>query len=232
MITLRPASERGHAYFGWLDSYHTFSFGNYYDPKHMGFRSLRVINEDWVAPTAGFDTHPHRDMEILTYVLSGALSHKDSMGNTATISPNEVQRITAGTGIAHSEFNASDSEPVHLLQIWIQPDQKGLTPSYQEKVFPTETRQGQWHLLAGKNPNDGAIHINQDANLYAALLKSGEQLQFPLNPERYAWLQVAQGKISLNGHSLEAGAGAAISAETLLEVQAHSDAEVLLFDLA
>ncbi len=232
MITLRPAGERGHAYFGWLDSYHTFSFGNYYDSNHMGFRSLRVINEDRVAPTGGFDTHSHRDMEILTYVLSGALSHKDSMGNTATISANEVQRITAGTGIAHSEFNASEAEPVHFLQIWIQPDQKGLTPSYQEQTFPAETRQGQWRLLAGKNPSDGAIHINQDADLYAALLKSGEQLQFPLRANRYAWLQVTQGKVSLNGQSLEAGDGAAIHAETLLEVQAHSDAEVLLFDLA
>lgn len=232
MITLRPAGQRGHANLGWLDSYHTFSFGNYYDPEQMGFRALRVINDDWVAPTAGFDTHPHRDMEILTYILSGALTHRDSMGNTATIGVNEVQRITAGTGIAHSEFNASESEPVHLLQIWLLPDQQGLTPSYQEAVFPAEVRQGQWCLIAGRDAGEEAIHINQDVNFYGALLQAGEQLEFPLRKDRHAWLQVAQGKVSLNGHSLEAGDGAAISAEALLEIQAHSEAEVLLFDLA
>jgi quercetin 2,3-dioxygenase len=232
MITLRPASERGHANFGWLDSRHTFSFGNYYDPAHMGFRALRVINEDRVAGGGGFDTHPHRDMEILTYVLSGSLSHRDSMGNTATIGANEVQRITAGTGIAHSEFNASKTEPVHFLQIWIVPEQRGLTPSYAEAVFPPETRQNQWRRLAGRNPDNGAIHINQDVDLYAALLTSGEQLHFPIRPGRHAWLQVTQGKVSLNGHSLEAGDGAAISEETQLDLLAHSDTEVLLFDLA
>ncbi|MBF2047784.1 MAG: pirin family protein [Elainella sp. C42_A2020_010] len=232
MITLRPAGERGHANFGWLDSRHSFSFGNYYDPAHMGFRALRVINEDRVAGGGGFPTHPHRDMEILTYVLSGALSHRDSMGNTATIHANEVQRITAGTGITHSEFNASDSEPVHFLQIWIVPEQRGLTPSYAEAAFPAETRQNQWRLLAGGNSSNGAIHINQDVDLYAALLTDGEQLNFPLRPGRHAWLQVAQGKVSLNGLSLEADDGAAISDETQLEVLAHSDAEVLLFDLA
>ena len=232
MITVRPSNERGHAYFGWLDSYHTFSFGGYYDPSHMGFRALRVINEDRVAPSAGFDTHPHRDMEILTYILSGKLQHRDSMGNTATIVTNEVQRITAGTGITHSEFNASDTDPVHLLQIWILPDTKGLTPSYEEQVFPAETRQGQWRQIAGKQSGDGVVHINQDMSLYATLLKAGEQQSFTLPSNRYAWVQVAQGKISLNGISLEAGDGAAVSEETLLDFQAQTDAEVLLFDLA
>lgn len=231
MITLRPANQRGHANFGWLDSHHTFSFGNYYDPAHMGFRALRVINEDRVTGGGGFDTHPHRDMEILTYVLSGALSHRDSMGNTATIGADEVQRITAGTGISHSEFNASETDPVHFLQIWIVPERRGLTPSYQEVAFPAETRRGQWKLLAGPD-NSGAIQINQDVKLYAALLNSGEQLSFPLAPERHGWLQVARGKVSLNGLSLEAGDGAAISQETQLAVQAHNEAEVLLFDLA
>ena len=232
MITVRPSNERGHAYFGWLDSYHTFSFGGYYDPNHMGFRALRVINEDRVAASAGFDTHPHRDMEILTYILSGKLQHRDSMGNTATIVTNEVQRITAGTGITHSEFNASDTDPVHLLQIWILPDTKGLTPSYEEQVFPAETRQGQWRQIAGNQGSDGVVHINQDMSLYATLLQAGEQQSFTLSSNRYAWVQVAQGKISLNGVSLEAGDGAAVSEETLLDFQAQTDAEVLLFDLA
>jgi quercetin 2,3-dioxygenase len=232
MITLRPAHERGHANFGWLDSHHSFSFGSYYDPNHMGFRALRVINEDRVAPTAGFDTHPHHDMEILTYVLSGSLTHRDSMGNTATIGSHEVQRITAGTGIAHSEFNTSDQEPVHFLQIWILPDRKGHKPSYQEAAFPTDSLQGQWRLIAAQQPGEGAIQINQDVNLYGASFSPGEQLEFPLSAARHAWLQVAQGQVNLNGHTLEAGDGAAISAETLLKVKADSAAEVLLFDLA
>lgn len=232
MITLRPSHERGHANHGWLDSYHTFSFANYYDPEHMGFRALRVINEDRVAAGRGFGTHPHRDMEIISYVLSGSLAHKDSMGNAATITTGEVQRITAGTGIAHSEFNPSDKDPVHFLQIWILPDTAGLTPSYDEKSFPTEVKQGQWRQMAGRNPADGAVHINQDVDLYATVLTAGETRSFELRPDRYAWVQVAQGKITLNGQSMEAGDGAAVSDETLLEVQAHSDAEVLLFDLA
>jgi redox-sensitive bicupin YhaK (pirin superfamily) len=232
MITLRSANDRGHAYFGWLDSRHTFSFGSYYDPNHMGFRALRVINEDRVSPGSGFDTHPHRDMEILTYILSGSLTHRDSMGNTATIAANEVQRITAGTGITHSEFNSSDKEPVHFLQIWIMPEERGLRPSYQERSFPAETRQGQWRQIAGRSEKDGAVTIHQDVDLYATLLTPGEVRSFTLRPERYAWVQVTQGKISLNGLSLEAGDGAAISDETQLDIQAHSDAEVLLFDLA
>ena len=232
MITLRPSNERGHANHGWLDSYHTFSFANYYDPEHMGFRALRVINEDRVAPGRGFGTHPHRDMEIISYVLSGSVAHKDSMGNAATIQTGEVQRITAGTGIAHSEFNPSDADPVHFLQIWILPDTPGLTPSYDEKVFSTADKQGQWRQVASHNPVEGAVHINQDVDIYATVLTTGDRQPFELHPGRYGWVQVASGKISLNGHSLEAGDGAAISDETLLDIQAHSDAEVLLFDLA
>lgn len=232
MITLRPSNERGHANHGWLDSYHTFSFANYYDPEHMGFRALRVINEDRVAPGRGFGTHPHRDMEIISYVLSGSVAHKDSMGNAATIQTGEVQRITAGTGIAHSEFNPSDADPVHFLQIWILPDTPGLTPSYDEKVFSTADKQGHWRQVASHNPVEGAVHINQDVDIYATVLTTGDRQPFTFRPGRYGWVQVASGKISLNGHSLEAGDGAAISDETLLDIQAHSDAEVLLFDLA
>lgn len=232
MITLRPSNERGHANHGWLDSYHTFSFANYYDPEHMGFRALRVINEDRIAPGYGFGTHPHRDMEIISYVLSGGLAHKDSMGNTATIKAGEVQRITAGTGITHSEFNPSETETGHFLQIWILPDAAGLPPSYEEKHFSAADKQGQWRQIASKNPVDGAVHINQDVDIYATVLGAGDRQPFELRPGRYGWVQVTSGKISLNGHSLEAGDGAAISDETLLDIQAHSDAEVLLFDLA
>lgn len=232
MITLRPSHERGHANFGWLDSYHTFSFGNYYDPAHMGFRALRVINEDRVAPGKGFDTHPHRDMEILTYILSGALAHKDTLGNTATIRPNEIQRMTAGTGIAHSEFNPSDTEPVHLLQIWILPEALRLPPSYEEASFTPGSCQGTWMRIAGRGGGDGVVHINQDLDLYTTLLKAGDSSEFHLRPGRHAWVQVANGKIGLNGVSMEAGDGAAISDEQRLEVQAQSNAELLLFDLA
>jgi redox-sensitive bicupin YhaK (pirin superfamily) len=232
MITVRPSQERGHANHGWLDSYHTFSFANYYDPDHMGFRALRVINEDRVAPGRGFGTHPHRDMEIITYILSGSLAHKDSMGNAATIGAGEVQKITAGTGIAHSEFNPSQTEGVHFLQIWILPEAVGLTPNYEEKEFSIESKQGQWRRIASRTGADGAVQINQDAELYATVLNAGEGRSLELRPGRYAWVQVAQGKVSLNGVSMEAGDGAAISDETLLEVQAVSDAEVLVFDLA
>ena len=232
MITLRPSNERGHANHGWLDSYHSFSFANYYDPAHMGFRALRVINEDRVAPGRGFGTHPHRDMEIITYVLAGSVAHKDSMGNAATITAGEVQRITAGTGIAHSEFNPSDTEELHLLQIWILPDAADLTPSYAEQVFLPAAKQGNWALIASKQETGDAVHINQDVDLYATMLTAGDTRTFELRPDRHAWIQVAQGKISLNGISMEAGDGATVSNETLLDFQAHSDAEVLLFDLA
>jgi len=232
MITLRPSSERGHANFGWLDSYHSFSFGNYYDPSHMGFRTLRVINEDRVQPSQGFGTHPHRDMEILTYVLSGALSHQDSMGNTSTIHATELQRMTAGTGITHSEFNASASDPVHFLQIWILPEAEGLTPSYEEATVQPAVLQAQWQLLASRQGGEDTLTVHQDMNLYATRLVSGEERSFTLQADRHAWIQVTQGKISLNELSLGAGDGAAVSHETLLEMQAYADAEVLLFDLA
>lgn len=232
MITVRPSAERGHANFGWLDSHHTFSFGNYYDPKHMGFRALRVINEDHVSAGRGFDTHSHKDMEIISYILSGSLAHRDSLGTSATVRAHEVQRISAGTGIAHSEFNPSQDESVHFLQIWILPETNGLTPSYEEKVFSPESKQGKWQRIASHTGQDGAVTINQDVELYATVLTAGESRSFELRSHRYAWLQVAQGKVSLNGMSLEAGDGATVSDETLLDLIAHSDAEVLLFDLA
>jgi quercetin 2,3-dioxygenase len=230
MITLRPADERGHANFGWLDSHHTFSFGSYYDPNHMGFRALRVINDDRVSPGAGFNTHPHKDMEIITYVLSGAVAHKDSMGNVSTIKANEVQSMTAGTGITHSEFNPSDTEPLHLLQIWVIPEAQNLTPNYQQQEFPPDTRRGQWRKVVGGG-GDG-VKIHQDMDLYITLMTAGETRSFTLRPGRHAWVQVAEGKVSLNGQSLAAGDGAAVSDETQLEVLAEADAEVLLFDLA
>jgi quercetin 2,3-dioxygenase len=230
MITLRPADERGHANFGWLDSHHTFSFGNYYDPNHMGFRAPRVINDDRVSPGAGFNTHPHKDMEIITYVLSGAVAHKDSMGNVATIKANEVQRMTAGTGITHSEFNASDTEPVHFLQIWVLPETKDLEPGYQQQEFPPDTRRGQWRQVAGGGGD--AVKIHQDVDLYTTLMTAGEARSFTLRSGRHAWVQVAEGKVTLNGQLLAAGDGAAVSDETQLDVLAEADAEVLLFDLA
>ena len=232
MITLRPTHERGHVNLGWLDSHHSFSFGNYYDSNHMGFRALRVINEDHVQPSKGFGTHPHRDMEILTYVLSGELSHKDSMGNASIIHAHELQRMTAGTGITHSEFNASASDPVHLLQIWILPETEGLTPGYEEAAVQPVDLQGQWRLLASRQGGEETLTVHQDMNLYATRLVSGEARSLTLQSDRYAWVQVTQGKISLNDVSMQAGDGAAVSHETLLKVQAHVDAEVLLFDLA
>ena len=232
MITLRQSQERGHANHGWLDSYHTFSFANYYDPSHMGFRSLRVINEDRVQPGKGFGTHGHRDMEILTYVLEGALEHKDSIGNGEIVRPGEVQRMSAGTGIMHSEFNPSATEPVHLLQIWILPDRQGLEPSYEQKAFSVAERQGKLRLIAAKDGRDGAVTIHQDVNLYSAILQPQDRVTYQLQPNRYAWLQVARGAVALNGHSLNAGDGVATSAAELLEISSDRDAEILLFDLA
>ncbi|MGG6295397.1 pirin family protein [Leptolyngbya sp. AN02str] len=232
MITLRPSNERGHAYHGWLNSYHTFSFANYYDPDHMGFRALRVINEDWVKPGRGFGTHPHNDMEIITYMLGGAVAHKDTMGNETVIRAGEVQAMTAGTGIAHSEINPSREEDLHLMQIWILPEAAGLTPNYDQINVSSEEKRGTWRKVAGRNPGAGAVHINQDVDLYATVLSEGDRLSYELRAGRYAWVQVVSGKLSLNGVSLEAGDGAAISDESLLDVQAHSDTEVLLFDLA
>lgn len=232
MITVRPAHDRGHAQHGWLDSRHTFSFSNYYDPAHMGFRQLRVINEDRIQPKGGFGTHPHRDMEIITYVLSGSLAHQDSIGNSSTIGVGEVQRMTAGTGIQHSEFNPSTTDPVHLLQIWILPDQGGLPPSYEQVAFPHKTQSGQWQHLAGRDRQPGIVQIHQDVNLYNAFLKAGETLASPIAPGRHAWLQLIQGQVRLNDVSLTAGDGVAISDEPQFTVTADSEAEVLLFDLA
>ena len=232
MITLRQSSDRGHANHGWLDSYHTFSFANYYDPNHMGFRALRVINEDWVQSGKGFGTHRHRDMEIITYVLDGALEHKDSLGNGAVITPGEVQRMSAGTGIMHSEFNPDQTEPVHLLQIWILPDRQGLQPSYEQRAFGLEERQGKLRLIAARDGREGAVTIHQDVDLYSAVLQKGDRVSYQLQPNRYGWLQVAKGEVSLNGNALKAGDGVALSEAESLKIGTDTSAEILLFDLA
>jgi hypothetical protein len=232
MITLRKAEDRGHANHGWLDTYHTFSFANYYDPKHMGFRALRVINEDYVSPTAGFGTHGHRDMEIITYVLEGALEHKDNIGNGSVIQPGEVQRMSAGTGILHSEFNHSETEAVHLLQIWLLPAQNGLSPSYEQRNFSPAKTPGKLHLVAAKDGREGAVTVHQDVGLYAAVLQKGDRLSHTLQPQRHAWVQVARGAITLNGLPLDTSDGAAISNETEVVIEATKEAEILLFDLA
>jgi redox-sensitive bicupin YhaK (pirin superfamily) len=231
MITLRPANDRGRTQLGWLDSYHTFSFGDYYDPAHMGFRVLRVLNDDRVRPGSGFDTHPHRDMEIITYVLEGALEHQDSLGTGSTIRPGEVQRMTAGTGIFHSEYNPSATEEVHLLQIWIVPNQKGLAPSYEQRAFPAAERRGRLRLVAAHDGRDGAVTIRQEVDLLAGLLNPGESVAHPLRSGRYAWVQVARGALTLNGHRLQTGDGAAVQQERELRITADEPAEVLLFDL-
>ena len=232
MITLRPGNERGHANHGWLDSYHTFSFANYYDPKYMGFRNLRVINEDRVQRGKGFGTHSHRDMEILTYVLEGALEHKDSLGTGAVINPGEAQRMSAGTGISHSEFNHSQVDSVHFLQIWIIPDQQGLQPSYEQRDFPLEEKRGKLRLIAARDGRYGAVTVHQDVDLYVTILTPGEQVTHQLMPNRHAWIQVARGAVMLNGMSLKAGDGAAVSEEEKLEISANDTSEILLFDLA
>lgn len=229
MITIRKSLERGHANHGWLDSYHSFSFADYYDQNHMGFRALRVINEDVIAPGQGFGTHPHKDMEILTYMLEGELAHKDSMGNGRTIRPGEVQGMSAGTGITHSEFNASSAHPAHLLQIWIVPHTKGVTPSYSEWL--PVTAQG-WSLAASERGEGGSIRIHQDAKLYVGKPKAGESLTPPLAVGRFGWLQVAKGSVELAGNRLEAGDGASFSAGDVTQIKAVSDATLLLFDLA
>jgi len=232
MIAIRKDGERGRTKIDWLDSRHTFSFGEYYDPEHMGFRALRVINDDRVAPGGGFGTHPHRDMEIITIVLDGALEHKDSLGSGSVIRPGDVQLMTAGAGIRHSEFNHSQEEPVHFLQIWILPERKGLKPGYEQKSFaPKETR-GTWRTVVAPNSNNGALTIHQDAILAVASLSRGEQATYSLKPERYAWVQVATGGVTLNGNPLTAGDGAAVSDETKLTVKATEPSELLLFDLA
>ena len=232
MITVRPRDERGHFDHGWLDTRHTFSFAEYFDPDHMGFRSLRVINEDRVQPGQGFGTHPHRDMEIVTYVLDGALAHRDSMGNGSVIRPGDVQRMTAGTGITHSEFNHSNDAPVHFLQIWIVPDRRGLTPSYEQKTIPAEAMAGRLCAVASHDGGDGSVTINQDAILYTAVLAPGQAVTHAFAPGRHGWLQVARGQVALDGRSLAAGDGAAISGEKAVTVSGESAAEILLFDLA
>ena len=231
MIIVRPGAERGHFDHGWLDTYHTFSFASYHDPQHMGFRSLRVINEDRVKPGEGFGTHAHRDMEILTWVLEGALEHKDSMGNGSIIRPGDIQRMSAGTGVTHSEFNPSREEPVHLLQIWLLPRQRGLTPGYEEKRFAPETRRGGLRLIAARDARAGAVTIHQDADLWTALLEPGESVRHALEAGRHAWLHVAGGTVTANGVKLGAGDGAAFSDEKAIEVKASDRAEILLFDL-
>ncbi|MBD2042794.1 pirin family protein [Microcoleus sp. FACHB-672] len=232
MITLRKSEERGHANHGWLDSYHSFSFANYYDPNNMGFRALRVINEDWVQPAKGFGTHPHRDMEIITYVLEGALEHKDSLGTGSIIRPGEVQKMSAGTGVTHSEYNPSKTEQVHLLQIWIVPDQKNLPPSYEQKTYSTAEKRNQLRLIASPGGQDGSVTVHQDAKLYASVLDAGEKVVHELSPNRHIWVQVAQGEITVNGLSLSAGDAAAISEENRVVVMANTASEILLFDLA
>lgn len=233
MITLRPAQARGTANFGWLDSRHTFSFGNYYDPNHMGFASLRVINEDKVTPGQGFGTHGHRDMEIISYVLEGALEHKDSIGTGSVIRPGDVQRMSAGTGIRHSEFNASQTEPVHFLQIWILPEQAGIKPGYEQKSFSETEKRGKLRLVGSRDGRDGSITIHQDVDLYATILADGEKVNHSLAAGRVAWLQVVRGAVQLHDRTLTAGDGAAISQESLLVLQGAADnAEVLLFDMA
>jgi redox-sensitive bicupin YhaK (pirin superfamily) len=231
MIAIRPAAERGHADHGWLDTRHTFSFASYHDPRHMGFRSLRVINEDRVKPGEGFGTHAHRDMEILTWVLDGALEHKDSMGNGSVIRPGDLQRMSAGTGVTHSEFNPSPEAPVHFLQIWLLPRERGLPPGYEQKRFPPEERRGRLRLIAAGDGRDGAVTIHQAADLWTALLQPRESVRHALAPGRYAWVHVARGAVSLNGSTLGAGDGAAVSDEAALEIAGAADAEVLLFDL-
>jgi redox-sensitive bicupin YhaK (pirin superfamily) len=232
MITIRKSEDRGHFNFGWLDTYHTFSFDQYYDPAHMHFRSLRVINEDRVQPGHGFPTHSHRDMEIITYILSGALEHRDSMGNGSVIRPGDVQRMSAGTGVSHSEFNPSDTETVHLLQIWILPERRDLPPSYEEKAFSDKERRGKLRLIAANDGREGSVTIHQDAQVHATVLDAGQTVVHSLNEGRYAWLQVARGTISLNEMELKQGNGAAVSHESELRIAAHDQAEVLLFDLA
>ncbi len=231
-LLVRPSLARGHANHGWLDTRHTFSFASYYDPRHMGFRGLRVINEDHIAGSGGFPMHPHRDMEIVTYVLTGTLEHKDSLGNGGVIRPGEVQRMSAGTGIRHSEFNPSHRDDVHLLQIWIEPDVRGVTPGYAQTVFPAPDRTGRLRLVASPDGRDGSLSIRTDTNLYASILEPGTALAYANRAGRHAWLQVARGRLRVNGQGLAAGDGAAVSSAGALEIEALDPSELLLFDLA
>lgn len=228
---IRRAEDRGDASFGWLKSKHTFSFGHYFDPAHMGFGPLRVINEDRVTPGAGFDTHGHRDMEIISYVIDGALQHKDSLGTGSIIVPGEVQRMTAGTGIRHSEYNHSEEEPVHFLQIWIMPAEQGLTPSYEQKAFAPEELDGRLRLVGSADGRDGSVLIHQDVNLYAAKLDGSEPLELPIAAGRIAWVQVVRGGLSLNGETLATGDGAALKDVDSLRFSDGDQAEILVFDM-
>src|ERR1700680_1865591 len=232
MITIRPSQERGGGDYGWVKTRHTFSLNRFHEPKFMVFRSLRVINEDYVAPSQGFPTHPHRDMEIITYVLDGALEHKDSLGTGSVIRPGDGQRMSAGRGIRHSEANPSKTEAAHLLQIWILPDRQGIKPSYEQRAFATEEKRGKLRLIASSGGKDGSVTINQDAKLYVPLLAPGETVSHQMEPDRHAWIQIAKGSVELNGKPLKQGDGAAISDEKQLTVKGTEDAEVLLFDLA
>lgn len=232
MITLRPSNQRGHANYGWLDTYHTFSFGSYRDPQHMGFRALRVMNEDVVQPGQGFGTHPHHDMEIVTYVLAGALEHRDSMGNGEVLRPGEFQRMSAGTGITHSEFNPSTSEPVHLYQIWLLPAERGIEPSYEQKRFDESERRNRLRLVASRDAAQGSLTIHQDASIYLATLDAGSAVTHRLSAGRHAWLQVLRGSVTLNDVQLSTSDGAAISDESQAAIAAIEPAEIMLFDLA
>jgi len=232
MITIRHSNERGGGDYGWLKTHHTFSFNDYWDEKWVGFRSLRVINEDSVAPGGGFPTHPHRDMEIITYILSGKLKHKDSLGTGSVILPGDGQRMTAGRGIRHSEFNPSKTESAHLLQIWILPDKQGREPSYEQKSFAESEKRGKLRLIASNDGAEGSVKINQDAKLFVSLLAPGEEVKHTLGAKRHAWVQIAKGEVELNGEKLNQGDGAAVSEEDGLRIKGAKDAEVLLFDLA
>jgi redox-sensitive bicupin YhaK (pirin superfamily) len=232
MIVVRKATERGHFDHGWLDTRHTFSFARYHDPRHMGFRALRVINEDRVKPGQGFGTHGHENMEIVTYVLSGALAHRDSLGMVRTLRPGEFQRMTAGTGITHSEFNPSPTEPVHFYQIWLLPEREGLEPSYEERAFSDQERRNQLRLVASPDGSNDSLTIRQDARISLAMLEGSHEVSYPLAQGRHSWVQVLRGGVTLNGQSLLVGDGAAVSAESELSIQADGLSEVLLFDLA
>ena len=231
MLQVRHSHERGHSQHGWLNSHHTFSFANYYDPSQLGISSLRVINDDTVAPGAGFDTHGHRDMEIVSYVLEGALVHKDSMGNGSVIKPGDVQRMSAGTGVTHSEFNPSEDEPVHFLQIWLKPNQTGVEPAYAQRHFPDEERRGRLALLVSPDGRDGSISAQQDGLLYGSLLDAGDSLEHPLANQRRAYIHVARGTLEVNGQTLADGDGASIADVDVIKLRGIDKAEVLLFDL-
>jgi hypothetical protein len=230
VISIRLSRDRGHFDHGWLNTYHTFSFADYHDPDHMGFRSLRVINDDRVAPGQGFGAHRHRDMEIVSYVLEGALAHKDSLGNSGVIRPGDVQRMSAGTGVEHAEFNASKTEPVHFLQIWILPERRGLPSGYEQNTFPEESKRKRLRLVGSPDGREGSVTIRQDVAVYASVLGRGEEVRHVLAPERAAWLQVARGELALNGESLKEGDGAAVTDERELSI-AGRGTEFLLFDL-